>query len=97
MAEDQAKPAFGAVRLHHECGALAHGGGDCCAISGAATSMSNRPACDAGALDPLAVEVMAEIGIALGHHPRRFEDLQDGCFDLVMTLSPEAAAPAPWN
>ena len=46
---------------------------------------------EAGALDPLAVEVMGEIGIALdAHRPRRFEDLQDGCFDLVVALSPEA-------
>jgi protein-tyrosine-phosphatase len=45
----------------------------------------------AGALDPLVVEVMTEIGIALAaHRPRRFEDLQDGCFDLVVALSPEA-------
>ena len=45
----------------------------------------------AGALDPLAVEAMAEIGIALAaHRPRSFEDLQDGCFDLVVALSPEA-------
>ena len=34
---------------------------------------------------------MAEIGIAMdAHRPRRFEDLQDGCFDLVVALSPEA-------
>ena len=46
---------------------------------------------EAGALDPLAVEVMAEIGIAMAaHQPRSFEDLQDGSFDLVVTLSPEA-------
>ncbi len=45
----------------------------------------------AGALDPLAVEVMDEIGIEIGaHKPRRFEDLEDGSFDLVVTLSPEA-------
>lgn len=45
----------------------------------------------AGALDPLAVEVMEEIGIEIGaHKPRRFEDLEDGSFDLVITLSPEA-------
>jgi protein-tyrosine-phosphatase len=45
----------------------------------------------AGALDPLAVEVMDEIGIEMGaHKPRRFEDLEDGFFDLVVTLSPEA-------
>ena len=50
---------------------------------------------EAGALDPLVVEVMAEIGIAMeAHRPRRFEDLQDGSFDLVVALSPEAEARA---
>lgn len=45
----------------------------------------------AGALDPLAVAVMEEIGLEIGKHkPRRFEDLEDGSFDLVITLSPEA-------
>ncbi|HVV27806.1 MAG TPA: arsenate reductase ArsC [Rhizomicrobium sp.] len=45
----------------------------------------------AGDLDPLAVEVMEEIGLAIaGHKPRRFEDLEDDSFDLVITLSPEA-------
>jgi protein-tyrosine-phosphatase len=45
----------------------------------------------AGELDPLAVEAMEEIGLKIGHHmPRRFEDLEDGSFDLVITLSPEA-------
>ncbi|HKQ44011.1 MAG TPA: arsenate reductase ArsC [Rhizomicrobium sp.] len=45
----------------------------------------------AGELDPLAVEVMGEIGLEIGKHkPRRFEDLEDGSFDLVITLSPEA-------
>ena len=47
----------------------------------------------AGDQDPLAIEVMAEIGIELGeHHPRRLEDLQDGCFDLVVALTSEAKA-----
>ena len=45
---------------------------------------------EAGALDPMAVEVMAEIGIPLAHNPRRFDDLQDDCFDLVVALSHEA-------
>ncbi len=45
---------------------------------------------EAGAIDPMAVEVMAEIGIPLVHRPRRFEDLQDDCFDLVVALSREA-------
>lgn len=45
----------------------------------------------AGDLDPLAVEAMGEIGLAIGtHKPRRFEELEDGFFDLVITLSPEA-------
>jgi len=45
----------------------------------------------AGEPDPLAVEAMAEIGLEIGKHkPRRFEDLADSNFDLVITLSPEA-------
>jgi protein-tyrosine-phosphatase len=45
----------------------------------------------AGELDPMAVEVMDEISIEIGkHRPRRFEDLEDTSFDLVVTLSPEA-------
>ena len=45
----------------------------------------------AGELDPLAVEAMEEIGLEIGRHkPHRFEDLEDGSFDLVITLSPEA-------
>ena len=45
----------------------------------------------AGELDPLAVEAMEEIGLEIGKHtPRRFEDVEDGSFDLVITLSPEA-------
>jgi protein-tyrosine-phosphatase len=45
----------------------------------------------AGTLDPLAVEAMEEIGLEIaGHRPRRFEDLEDSSFDLVITLSPEA-------
>jgi protein-tyrosine-phosphatase len=45
----------------------------------------------AGELDPLAVAAMEEIGLEIGKHkPRCFEDLEDGSFDLVITLSPEA-------
>jgi protein-tyrosine-phosphatase len=45
----------------------------------------------AGELDPFAVEAMEEIGIEIGNYkPKRFEDLEDGSFDLVITLSPEA-------
>jgi protein-tyrosine-phosphatase len=39
----------------------------------------------------MAVEVMEELGIEIGKHkPRRFDDLEDTSFDLVITLSPEA-------
>lgn len=45
----------------------------------------------AGPLDSFAVEVMDEIGIDLSRHrPRRFDDLEDSYFDLVISLSPEA-------
>jgi protein-tyrosine-phosphatase len=45
----------------------------------------------AGDLDPMAVEVMDEIGIEIGkHRPKSFEDLEDDSFDLIVTLSPEA-------
>ena len=45
----------------------------------------------AGELDPLAVAVMEEIGLEIADHkPRRFEELEDGSFDLVITLSPQA-------
>jgi protein-tyrosine-phosphatase len=45
----------------------------------------------AGELDPMAVEVMDEIGIEIANHkPKRFEDLEDASFDLIVSLSPEA-------
>ncbi len=45
----------------------------------------------AGELDPFAVEVMEELGIEIGKYkPKQFEDLEDGSFDLAITLSPEA-------
>lgn len=45
----------------------------------------------AGELDSFAVEVMEELGIEIGaYKPKEFEDLEDGSFDLVVTLSPEA-------
>jgi protein-tyrosine-phosphatase len=42
-------------------------------------------------VDPLAVEVMGELGIDLRrHHGKTFEELSDLSYDLVITLSPEA-------
>jgi protein-tyrosine-phosphatase len=45
----------------------------------------------AAPIDPLAVEVMKEIGIDLhGHRAKTFDDLADSSFDVIVTLSPEA-------
>lgn len=45
----------------------------------------------AGVLEPLAVEVMEEIGIDLSHlQPKSFEMLADTSFDLIVALSPHA-------
>jgi len=46
----------------------------------------------AGELDPMAVEVMEEIGIEIAkYRPKTFEDMEDSSmFDLCITLSPEA-------
>lgn len=46
----------------------------------------------AGELDPMAVEVMEEMGIEIGkYRPKTFEDMEDSSmFDLCITLSPEA-------
>jgi protein-tyrosine-phosphatase len=42
-------------------------------------------------VDPLAVEVMDELGVDLsGHRPKSFDDLEDASFDLIVSLSPEA-------
>lgn len=44
-----------------------------------------------GTLDPMAVEVMAEIGLDIsGHRPKRLDDLMDTSFDVIVSLSPEA-------
>jgi protein-tyrosine-phosphatase len=42
-------------------------------------------------VDPLAAEVMAEIGVDIAeHHPKTFDDLEDDSFDLVISLTPHA-------
>ncbi len=42
-------------------------------------------------VDPLAVEVMDEIGLDIGkHRSKTFDDLEDSSFDLIISLSPEA-------
>jgi protein-tyrosine-phosphatase len=41
--------------------------------------------------DPFVTAVMDEIGADLAHHhPKSFDDLADGSFDLVISLTPEA-------
>ena len=43
------------------------------------------------ATDPFAAAAMDEIGLDMTtHKPKRFEDLEDGSFDLVVSLTPEA-------
>ena len=45
----------------------------------------------AGELDPLTVQVMAEMGITLDtHYPRAVDEFRGQDFDLVVALSPEA-------
>jgi len=45
----------------------------------------------AAPIDPLAVEVMAELGVDLqAHKSKTFDDLADTSFDVIVTLSPEA-------
>ena len=42
-------------------------------------------------LDPFAVAVMSEMGIAIAEHrPQSLDELIDTSFDLIITLSPEA-------
>jgi protein-tyrosine-phosphatase len=44
-----------------------------------------------GVLDPFAVTVMDELGVDIARHrPKSFEELEDGFFDVVVSLSPEA-------
>ena len=42
-------------------------------------------------LDPFAFAVLDEVGADLtGHRPKSFDELEDGSFDLVVSLTPEA-------
>ncbi|WP_417804729.1 arsenate reductase ArsC [Thalassospira lucentensis] len=45
----------------------------------------------AGDVDGFAVEVMNEIGLDISsYHSKTFDQLEDGFFDLIITMSPEA-------
>ncbi len=81
------------LRLHDEFGAQPNGGRDDAPSVRPGSSYVDSAGARAGELDPMAVEAMEEIGIEIGKHkPRRFDDLEDTAFDLVITLSPEAQA-----
>ena len=42
-------------------------------------------------VDPFSVSVMEELGLDLaGHRPKGFDALEDGSFDVIVSLSPEA-------
>lgn len=44
-----------------------------------------------GVRDPFVDAVLAEDGLSLGdHRPKTLDDLEDGYFDLIVTLAPEA-------
>ena len=44
-----------------------------------------------GRLDSFAIEVLEEIGVNLAcHQPKSFDQMKDGFFDLIISLSPEA-------
>ncbi len=46
---------------------------------------------DEPGVDPLAAEVMSEVGCDIrDHHAKTFEQLEDGSFDVVISLTPEA-------
>ena len=48
-----------------------------------------------GDMDGFAVYVMSELGLDISdHHPRSFEELEDGGFDLVITLAADAHSKA---
>ncbi len=44
-----------------------------------------------GELDPFSVKAMEELGVDISRHrPRTIEEIEDGNFDLIITLAPEA-------
>ena len=46
---------------------------------------------DPGETDPFCVAVLSELGIDLsGHVPRAFDEVDDGSFEVIITLAPEA-------
>lgn len=63
---------------------------DSCGLRRAPETFVDDPAAPR-AVDPLAAEVMAEVGCDLsGYRVKTFDELEDDSFDLVISLTPEA-------
>lgn len=46
---------------------------------------------DGGEADPFVAAALDEVGVDIARHrPKTFDDLEDGSFDLVISLTPEA-------
>ncbi|HUO03082.1 MAG TPA: arsenate reductase ArsC [Rhizomicrobium sp.] len=90
MAEESGKPqsvlfvcTMNAVRSPMAAGLLRHLKGRDLYVESAGVH--------AGELDPMAIQVMAELGVTLAdHHPRSFDEFRGQDFDLVVALSREA-------
>ena len=75
-SENAVRSPMAAALMHLRFGRLVH-----------VMSVGVRP----GTRDPFVTAVMAELGTDLSQHrPQTFESLDDTCFDVVVTLSPEA-------
>lgn len=75
-SENAVRSPMAAALAEHRFGRMLH-----------VESVGLRP----GERNPFVTSVMAEIGIDLSRHrPQTFEDLENTCFDLIVTLSPEA-------
>ena len=62
------------------------------AAVGEVAEVASAGSVPAGYVHPVAVEVMAEIGVDISNHkPKTFDTLVDTSFDMVIALSPEAA------
>ena len=86
MADDQSKPrsvlfvcTMNAVRSPMAAGLLRHLKGRELYVESAGVH--------AGELDPMTIQVMAELGITLNdHHPKSFEEFRGQDFDLVVAV-----------
>ncbi len=76
-ARNRTRSPMAAALMRRSYGGQVHV--DCCGI-----------AADA-ALDPMMIQVLHEVGVeVISHEPKTFEQLDDGSFDLVVSLTPGA-------